>query len=200
MRQGETWDTAVERLYSDVTLRRDISGLLEPTAHLMSCHLLAMALMKMTVDAGRRALAGALDVERTRAESRLEVVRSRYRVPAEVLFSEIHAAFQERPASPEMASVWPLLLSSATEMLQAASALDTLCSRLEREFGRLLQVARLPGQCPSAADAGCTLSASTLSGRCGAARLRAAVAPGHPGGRPPRVAPQAPPAPGRSPR
>ena len=147
MRQGGTWDAAVKRLYTDAGLRREISGLLEPTAHLMSCHLLAMALVKTAVDATGRSLAGALDVERTRAESRLEAVRSRHRIPPEVLFSEVYGAFQEQPGSPEMALLWPLLSGSAAGVLEAASALEPLCSGLDREFGRLLPAGALPGHC-----------------------------------------------------
>jgi hypothetical protein len=147
MRQGGTWDAAVKRLYTDAGLRREISGLLEPTAHLMSCHLLAMALVKTAVDSRGRSLAGALDVERTRAESRLEAVRSRHRIPPEVLFSEIYDAFREQPGSSEMALLWPLLSRSAAGVLEAASALDTLCAGLDREFGRLLPAGALPGHC-----------------------------------------------------
>lgn len=148
IRQGGTWDAAVKRLYTEAGLRREISSLLEPTAHLMSCHLLAMALVKTGVDATGRSLAGALDVERTRAESRLEAVPSRHRIPPDVLFSEIYGAFREQPGSPEMALLWPLLSRSAAGVLEAASALDPLCSALDQELGRLLAAGVLPGRCP----------------------------------------------------
>lgn len=150
---GETWDSLVGRLYSDTRLRQEMASLVEPTSRLMACHLLAIALSQMGGDPCWQPLTRTIEVERAKAETRLGVIRSSYKIEPEVAFSELYGLSLGQPVSPILAGVYPYLVEPVPDILKKLAEPERLFSPLEQELSRLLDNERLPGKCPQCSDA-----------------------------------------------